>query len=501
MDNLLSILTFIPLLAALILAIFLRGDDPAAQRNAKWLAVTATGATLLVALILWGAFDPAIAGFQFVEEREWPLGVTYRAGVDGVSLGLCLAVAALAPLAVAASWRIEDRVRDYIIALLTAETFVLGALLSLDLVFFALFLEGAVLPLLLMAGLWGTKGSGEVALKAFLYALPGTVLLIVTLVTIAGDAGTTDMDALSRHNLPVAGESSFSGGLQTWLLLGLAWSLSVKLPLWPLHAWLPSLAARAPAAVTLLVTGTGTILGLYMVLRLAVPMLPAGLAELWPFATGLVMLSFAWAALAAYVQERMRGALAYLAVALAAVCVLTALSGSAQGIDAAILGAAARALTLAGLFIALTVVEVRLRSDAFEAMGGIRLRLPGFAILLMILSYASFGLPGTAVFPALALGVFGSFEAAPWLALALALAALGLCAIAGGLYRQVALGDLLREDVRTMGGMDTRERLAMSLAVGALVLLGLIPGVLLDRTGPASTALSESYAAATRAPE
>ncbi|MEM1373830.1 MAG: NADH-quinone oxidoreductase subunit M [Pseudomonadota bacterium] len=501
MDNLLSILTFIPLLAALILAVFLRGDDEAAQRNAKWLAVTATGATFLVALILWGAFDPAMDGFQFVEERAWPLGLTYKVGVDGLSLGLCLAVAGLTPLAVAASWRIAERVRDYIIALLTAETFILGALLSLDLVFFAIFLEGALVPLLVMAGLWGGKGAGQAALKVFLYALPGAVLLIVTLATMANNAATTDMDALMRHNLPSGGESRFPGGLQTWLLLGLAWSLAVKLPLWPLHAWLPGLAARAPAAATLMVAGTGAILGLYMLLRLAVPMLPMGLMDLWPYATGLALFSFAWAALAAYVQERMRGALAYLAMALAAIPLLAALSGSAMGIDAAILGAAARALTLAGLFVALTMVEARLRSDAFEAMGGIRLRLPGFSILLMALCYTCFGLPGTAAFPVLALAVLGAFEAHAWLAVALVLAVLGLGAVAAGLYRQIALGDLLREDVRTMGGMDARERLAMGLALGALVLLGLIPGLLLDRTGPAAAALAESYAAATSAPE
>ncbi|MEM6275777.1 MAG: proton-conducting transporter membrane subunit, partial [Pseudomonadota bacterium] len=316
MDNLLSILTFIPLLAALILAIFLRGDDEAAQRNAKWLAVTATGATFLVALMLWGAFDPNVDGFQFVEVREWPLGLAYRAGVDGLSLGLCLTVAGLAPLAVAASWRVDERVRDYIIALLTAETFVLAALLSLDLVFFAFFLELAAVPLLILAGLWGTKGSGQAALKALLYAIPGALLLILTLSTMAGDAGTTDIDALMRHNLPTGGEGRFAGGMQTWLLLGLAWSVAVKLPLWPLHAWLPSVAVCAPAAVTLLIVSSGMILGLYVLLRLAVPMLPVGLAELWPYFVALAMLSFVWAALAAYVQERMRGALGYLAMAL-----------------------------------------------------------------------------------------------------------------------------------------------------------------------------------------
>ncbi|MCH2075365.1 MAG: NADH-quinone oxidoreductase subunit M [Rhodobacteraceae bacterium] len=483
MDNLLSILTFIPLLAALILAVFLRGDDEAAQRNAKWLAVTATGATLLVALILWSAFDASMDGFQYVEERSWPLGLKYRMGVDGISLGFIVTVTALAPLAVAASWRVADRVRDYVIALLTAETFLLGAFLSLDLAFFVVFFEGASIPVLLLAGFWGSKGAGHAAFKAFLYALPGMVLLVVALAALARNAVTTDISALLRHNFP--DES------QTLILLGLAWAIAVKLPLWPLHAWLPPLVARAPAAVTLVLTGMSATLGLYLLMRFALLMLPLGVIELWPYAIALVLITFVLAALAAYVQERVTQAIGYLAIATMMLPVLAALSLTAMGLDAAILGVVARGLTLAGLLLALTVVEVRLRSDAFEYMGGIRLRLPGFGILLMLFCLASFGLPGTPMFPALALGAFGSFATAPWLTLTLGAGALGLAAIGAGLYRQIALGDLLREDVRTMPAMDGRERLALLLAAGALLVMGLAPSLILEPVGASTAALAE----------
>ncbi|MEL6688968.1 MAG: NADH-quinone oxidoreductase subunit M [Pseudomonadota bacterium] len=484
MDNLLSILTFIPLLAALILAVFLRGDDEAAQRNAKWLAVTATGATFLVALILWSAFDPAMDGFQYVEERAWPLGLTYRMGVDGISLGFIVTVTGLAPLAVAASWRIDERVRDYVIALLTAETFLLGALLSLDLAFFVVFFEGALIPVLLLAGLWGSKGAGHAAFKGFLYALPGMVLLVVALSALARNAVTTDISALLRHNFP---EES-----QTLILLGLAWTIAVKLPLCPLHSWLPPLVARTPAAGLIVLTGMSATLGLYLLMRFALPMLPLGVLELWPYAVALAILTFVATGLAAYVQERMTLAIGYLAIATMMLPVLATLSLTAMGIDAALIGMLARGLTLAGLFIAVTIIEARLRSDAFEYMGGIRLRLPGFALLLMLFCLAMFGLPGTAAFPALALSAYGSYGTAFWLTLVLVIGAMGLAVLGAGLYRQIALGDLLREDVRTMAAMDGRERLAMSLAAGALVIMGLVPGLLLGPVGTSTAALSET---------
>lgn len=486
MDNLLSILTFIPLLAALILAVFLRGDDEAAQRNAKWLAVTATGATFLVALILWSAFDPLLDDFQYLEERAWPLGLTYRMGVDGISLGFVVTITALAPLVVAASWRVKERVRDYIIALLTAETFLLGALLSLDLAFFVIFFEGALIPVLLMAGLWGAKGAGQAALKAFVYALPGMVLLVIALSALARNAVSTDIAALLRHNFP--DES------QLLILLGLAWTIAVKLPLWPLHAWLPSLAARVPAAVLLMVTGMSATLGLYLLLRVAVPMLPLGVIALWPYAVSLVIITFVACALAAYVQERLSVAVVYLAIGMMMFPAFSALSLTAIGMDGALLGILARGLTLAGLFLALTVIKARLRSDSFEFMGGIRLRLPGFALLLMLFCFSAFGLPGTAHFPALTLGTFGAYGAAPWMGLVFVVGALGLVAVTAGLYRQIALGDLLREEVRTMGAMDGRERLSLSLTAGALVVIGLIPGLLLDRVAPATASLTEIVA-------
>ncbi|MEM6896207.1 MAG: NADH-quinone oxidoreductase subunit M [Pseudomonadota bacterium] len=502
MDNLLSILTFTPLLAALILAIFLRGDDEAAQRNAKWLAVTATGATFFISLILLAAFDASISGFQFEEVRAWPFGLTYRMGVDGISLVFLVTVAALAPLAVAASWQVEEGVRDYIIALLTAETLLLGAFAFTDLAFFALFFEAALVPLVLMAGVWGAKGSGEAALKALLHAVPGAVLLVIALIAMAGDAQTTDIAALLRHNLPseafpVLG-ITVEGGLQTLILLGLFWSIAVKAPIWPFHTWLPDVAAKAPPAVTLLLVAALSKLALYAILRFALPILPAGTEVLAPALMLLIFFGLVAMALSALVQDRMRRLIAYAAPATLAIPLVAALSGTDHGIDGAIMAVAAHGLTMAGLILGLLVVETRLRSDEFSLMGGVRLRLPGFALILLLFCFAAFGLPGTGSFVALFLAVLGALSFAPWAALVMAFSLVFLAAVTVSLYRRVALGEAFREQVRTMPPLLLRERLSLGLAAVALVIIGLWPALLLGKVSMSTGSLAALYEAATQ---
>ncbi|MEM6479026.1 MAG: NADH-quinone oxidoreductase subunit M [Pseudomonadota bacterium] len=491
MENLLSILIFIPLLAALILAIFLRGDDDAAQRNAKWLAVTATGATFFMALILWFAFEPGTPDFQFVEERRWLFGVTYRVGVDGVSLAFVMVISAFMPLVVIASWAVSERVRDYIIALLTAETLFLGAVLSLDLAFLVLFFEAAIIPLAIMAGLWGKKGAGIPALKAVLYATPGAVLMVVALSALGREAGSTDLTAILRHNvstepIDLLGLTAF-GGSQTLIVLGMAWSIAVKAPLWPFHTWLPDLAGKAPLPATMTLAGLGGLLAVYGVLRFWLPVLPAGVAELAPYMMALLLFGLLAVTLSALVQEHLRRLLAYLAAAFAAWPILALLTMDQRGIDGALLLMATQAFVLGGLFLAAVSLESRLRSDEFSLMGGIRLRSPLFAFLLLVLVLSAFGMPGTGVFIGLLLSVYGVVSASPVMGLLLALSAVPLAAVAMTLYRRVALGDALRESVRTLPRLVGRERLGLGLAAAIAVALGVWPGLLLDRTGGATS--------------
>ncbi|MEM9349356.1 MAG: NADH-quinone oxidoreductase subunit M [Pseudomonadota bacterium] len=489
MENIVSILVFTPLLAALILAIFLRGDDDAARQNAKWLALTATGATFAVALSLFIGFDADNLDFQFVETRAALFGLSYRVGIDGLSLGFVMLVTALMPIAVAAGWMLTDRVKGYVISLLCFETLLLGALTSLDVVFFALFFEASVIPLLLLAGIWGANGSGIVALKGWLYTLPGTVLLILALAAMAQEAGTTDIEALLRHNFSVEN----GGQITLWLMI--AASVAVKLALWPLHTWLPGLAAKAPLAVGLLAACLLTKLGLYGLMRLSVSMLPAGTEVLAPYIMGLAAAGLILGALAAFASEGLGRVLGYLAVAQSGLTTLVLMSQNVQSFDGVILGAIGGAFALAGLFAMAGMLEERGSSRQIAAFGALKQKMPVMSAFFLFFVLAAFGLPGTATFAGLLLSAFGlvqySFGAALLFALGVVLiAALGLL-----LHRRVMLGGLIKESFKILPDLQSRERAILVLLVAGLVILGLWPGLMLERTGPSVAALAEMFAA------
>ena len=252
MDNLLSIVTFIPALAALILIVFLRGSDAAANRNAKWLALIATSVTFLVSLFILLQFDPSNTGFQFLEERTWIMGLTYKMGVDGISILFVMLTTFMMPLVIAASWDVNTRVKEYMVAFLLLETLMLGVFMALDLMLFYLFFEAGLIPMFLIIGIWGGKARIYASFKFFLYTFLGSVLMLVAMVAMYSDAGTTDIPTLMRHDF---GSETFSlmgiqivGGLQTLLFLAFFASFAVKMRMWPVHTWLPDAHVQAPTA-------------------------------------------------------------------------------------------------------------------------------------------------------------------------------------------------------------------------------------------------------------
>ena len=496
MENLVSILVFTPLLAALILAIFLRGDDDAARQNAKWLALTATGATFAVALSLFVAFDTANTDFQFEETRQTLFGLTYHMGIDGLSLGFVMVITALAPLAVAASWSLTQDVKGYVIALLTFETLVLGAITSLDLVFFVLFFETAILPLALLAGFWGGKGGGVVALKAWLYTVPGTILLIVALSTMAGEAGTTDITALLRHNFSTEGGGMLPGGGQAVLWLMIAASAAVKLAVWPLHTWLPEITARAPFSVGLIVACLFTKLGLYGLMRFGVSMLPAGTEGLAPFVMALAAAGLLLGLLAAFATEGICRALGYFTVAQSGLLTLAMLTQNVQGFDGVLMGAMASSLALGGLFAMAGMLEARAGSREITAFGALKQKMPVMAAFFIFFAMASFGLPGTAMFVSVGLTAFGMVQVSVVALFALLAGVLLMASYGLVLHRRIMLGGLIKESLKIMPDLDSRERLMLALVAAALVLLGLWPGIMLERTGPTLAALADTLAAA-----
>ena len=315
MDNLLSIVTFIPAIAAAILALLLRGDDEAAQRNAKWVALFATSATFLVSLFILFGFDPANTGFQFVEEREWLLGLQYKMGVDGISVLFVMLTTFIMPLVIAASWDVTHRVKEYMIAFLLLETLMLGVFMALDLVLFYLFFEAGLIPMFLIIGIWGGKESIYASFKFFLYTFLGSVLMLVAMVGMFSDAGTTDIAVLLTHEF---GSEDFSilgvhivGGMQTLMWLAFFASFAVKMPMWPVHTWLPDAHVQAPTAGSVVLAAILLKMGGYGFLRFSLPMFPVGSEVMGPLVLWMSAIAIVYTSLVAMVQEDMKMLIAY----------------------------------------------------------------------------------------------------------------------------------------------------------------------------------------------
>jgi NADH-quinone oxidoreductase subunit M len=367
MDNLLSITTFIPTLAAAVLAIFLRGEDAAAQRNAKWVALTATTATFLASLFILFDFDPQNTGFQFVEEHEWLLGLKYKMGVDGISVLFVMLTTFMMPITILASWNVTTRVKEYMIAFLILETLMLGVFMALDLVLFYLFFEAGLIPMFLIIGIWGGKERIYASFKFFLYTFLGSVLMLVAMVAMFSDAGTTDIPSLMRHQF---GSEDFSilgihivGGMQTLMFLAFFASFAVKMPMWPVHTWLPDAHVQAPTAGSVVLAAILLKMGGYGFLRFSLPMFPVGAEVLTPLVLWMSAIAIVYTSLVALAQEDMKKLIAYSSVAHMGYVTMGIFAANQQGIDGAIFQMLSHGFISGALFLCVGVPDAGLCAD------------------------------------------------------------------------------------------------------------------------------------------
>ncbi|TAG29175.1 MAG: NADH-quinone oxidoreductase subunit M, partial [Rhodobacterales bacterium] len=335
-NQLLSIITFLPLVAAIILALFMRGDDAAARQGAKWLALFTTSATFVISLFVLLRFDPSNTGFQFVEEREWILGLTYKMGVDGISILFVMLTTFLMPITIYACWNVETRVKEYMIAFLVLETLMLGVFCALDLVLFYLFFEAGLIPMFLIIGIWGGKERIYAAFKFFLYTFLGSVLMLVAMIAMYLDAGTTDIAQLLNHNF---GSETISvlgfhvvGGLQTMLFLAFFASFAVKMPMWPVHTWLPDAHVQAPTAGSVVLAAILLKMGGYGFLRFSLPMFPVGSDVMAPLVLWMSAIAIVYTSLVALAQTDMKKLIAYSSVAHMGFVTMGIFSANQQGV-------------------------------------------------------------------------------------------------------------------------------------------------------------------------
>ncbi|MBQ0748941.1 MAG: NADH-quinone oxidoreductase subunit M [Roseovarius sp.] len=493
MDNLLSIVTFIPAVAAAILAVFLRGSDEAAQKNAKWVALIATTLTFVVSLFILFEFDPSNTGFQFVEDREWLLGLRYKMGVDGISVLFVMLTTFMMPLTIAASWGVTTRVKEYMIAFLLLETLMLGVFMALDLVLFYLFFEAGLIPMFLIIGIWGGKERIYASFKFFLYTFLGSVLMLVAMVAMFSDAGTTDIAALLKHEFE---SETFSilgvhviGGMQTLMFLAFFASFAVKMPMWPVHTWLPDAHVQAPTAGSVVLAAILLKMGGYGFLRFSLPMFPVGAEVLTPLVLWMSAIAIVYTSLVALAQSDMKKLIAYSSVAHMGYVTMGIFAVNQQGVDGAIFQMLSHGFISGALFLCVGVIYDRMHTREIDAYGGLVNRMPAYALIFMFFTMANVGLPGTSGFVGEFLTLVGVFQVNTWVAAVATTGVILSAAYALWLYRRVVFGDLIKESLRTITDMTKRERAIFAPLVVMTLLLGVYPRLVTDITGPSVEAL------------
>ena len=445
MDNLLSIITFIPLVAAAILALVQRGQGPAADRNAKWLALTATTATFLVSLFVLAQFDPADTGFQFVEDREWILGLNYKLGVDGISVLFVMLTTALMPLTIASAWGVEKRVKEYMIAFLVLEGLMIGVFVALDMVLFYIFFEAGLIPMFLIIGIWGGKDRIYASFKFFLYTLLGSVLMLVAMVAMYLAAGTTDIPSLMAFDFPSTPIGPLAGGLQTLLFLAFFASFAVKMPMWPVHTWLPDAHVQAPTAGSVVLAAILLKMGGYGFLRFSLPMFPVGSEVMGPVVLWMSAIAIVYTSLVALAQNDMKKLIAYSSVAHMGYVTMGIFAVNQQGIDGAMFQMISHGFIAGALFLCVGVIYDRMHTREIDAYGGLVNRMPAYAL---------------------------------WL------------------YRRVVMGELVKESLKAITDMDAREKWIFAPLVAMTLLLGVYPSLVTDIIGPSVAQIVTDYHAA-----
>ncbi|MFQ6549057.1 NADH-quinone oxidoreductase subunit M [Aestuariibius sp. 2305UL40-4] len=497
MDNLLSLITFMPLIAAMILALFLRGDDAEAQRNAKWVAMAVTVATFLVSLFVIFQFDPNNTGFQMVEEAEWVFGLTYKMGVDGISVLFVMLTTFLMPLVIWSAWDVTHRTKEYMIAFLVLETLMLGVFCALDLVLFYLFFEAGLIPMFLIIGIWGGKDRIYASFKFFLYTFLGSVLMLVAMIAMYAQAGTTDIPTLLSHEfssdpMRILGFTVI-GGAQTLMWIAFFASFAVKMPMWPVHTWLPDAHVQAPTAGSVVLAAILLKMGGYGFLRFSLPMFPVASDLMAPFVLWISAIAIVYTSLVALVQEDMKKLIAYSSVAHMGFVTMGIFAANQQGIDGAIFQMLSHGFISGALFLCVGVIYDRMHTRDIDAYGGLVNRMPAYALIFMLFTMANVGLPGTSGFVGEFLTLIGVFQVNTWVALVAATGVIFSAAYALWLYRRVVLGDLIKESLRSITDMTRREKFIFAPLVVMTLLLGVYPALVTDIIGPSVEALVGNY--------
>ena len=483
----LSVITFAPMIGVLFI-LLIRGNPEVEARNTRAVALWTSLITFAVSMGIWVKFDNAIVGFQFEEKAVWmeSLGLAYHLGVDGISMFFILLSTLLTVLCIAASWiSITDRVKEYMISFLVLETLMIGMFSALDLILFYVFFEGVLIPMFLIIGVWGGPRRNYAAFKFFLYTLVGSVLMLLAILTMIFESGTADITVLLNHDFPVS--------LQPWLWLAFFASFAVKVPMWPVHTWLPDAHVEAPTAGSVILAGVLLKFGGYGFLRFSLPMFPIASADFTPFIFGLSVIAIIYTSLVALAQEDMKKLIAYSSVAHMGFVTMGCFAANQQGIEGAIIQMLSHGVVSAALFLVVGIVYDRIHSREISSYGGLVHRMPFYALIFMIFMLASVGLPGTSGFVGEFLILIGTFQVNTWVALLGATGVIIGAAYMLYLYRRVIFGELTKEDLKKILDVSPREIAVFAPLILIVFFMGIYPIPFLDVMHSSVENLIERY--------
>jgi NADH-quinone oxidoreductase subunit M len=492
----LSVTIFLPLFGAAFIMFFSRGTPEQVARDARAVALWVSVIDFLVSLGLWINFDSSTAQFQFVEQSTWVpgLNLAYHVGIDGISLFFILLTTLLTVLCVLASWiAIHERVKEYMIAFLVLSTLMSGMFAALDIILFYVFFEGVLIPMYLIIGVWGGPRRNYAAFKFFLYTLLGSVLMLLAILTMIYTAGTSDMTALLKYDFPAQ--------MQPWLWLAFFASFAVKMPMWPVHTWLPDAHVEAPTAGSVILAGVLLKFGGYGFLRFSLPMFPLASHDFAPLIYFLSIVAIIYTSLVALAQEDMKKLIAYSSVAHMGFVTLGAFIPNTQGIEGAVMQMLSHGVVSAALFLVVGVVYDRMHSREIATYGGLVHRMPAYALVFMIFMLASVGLPGTSGFVGEFLVLLGAFKENSWVA---AFAATGVILGAAYmlyLYARVVFGQLTKDSLKTILDLTPREMAVFAPLLVIVFLMGIYPQPFLAPMHASVDNLLERYHGALKAAE
>ncbi len=489
---LLSVTIFLPLLGAAFI-LMIRGEEKIVARNARNMALFTSLTTFALSLVIWANFDTATSSFQFENRADWipvpAFNISYRVGVDGISVFFVLLSTFLTPLCIIASWEaIQERVKEYMIAFLVLETLMVGMFCALDFVLFYLFFEGVLIPMFLIIGVWGGPRRVYSAFKFFLYTLVGSVLLLLALLAIYLEAGTTDIPTLMTIVFPRS--------MQLWLWLAFFASFAVKIPMWPLHTWLPDAHTEAPTAGSVILAGVLLKMGAYGFLRFSIPMLPEASAFFTPLIFALSVVAVIYTSLVALAQNDLKKLIAYSSVAHMGFVTIGIFTFNVQGIEGAIIQMLSHGVVSAALFLCAGVVYDRMHTREIARYGGLVHRMPAYAAVFMVFTLAAVGVPGTSGFVGEFLVLVGAYQTNTLVAL---LATTGIILGAAymlWLYRRMIYGKLTREDLKDILDLNRREVLVFAPLIAVVLWIGVYPAPFLEAIHTSVANLIDQYEAA-----